>query len=360
MLGQIAPENVHYLAITGYASPDGSSKYNRELSRARASALLRYLETIPAFARIEPARVRVGAPGENWDGLRRLVEADAAFTSRGAVVRIIDSNVAVDTKKYRLRQLDNGRAYGYMLKNMFPALRSAAEATVILAVPAVAEKPAVAHASPLPAPLAMTAEPARAETVAAPQETAPVAPQPLLKPSSHKPLLALKTNLPPYLAGVLNAEIEVPVHKRWSVNAEGQFAWWSYDNTYCSRIAAGGIEARYWFGERSQKRVLTGWFAGASIWGSGKFDFQCHDGVQGDYLFNWGLTGGYACRFSRHPDFGMEFSLGVGMMKSMKYYKYSEPEDGYPIWEKTKRIGFPNIVPTKAKISLVWLINNRE
>ena len=66
------------------------------------------------------------------------------------------------------------------------------------------------------------------------------------------------------------------------------------------------------------------------------------------------MTYGYARQLARH--FSIEFSLGIGYLTT-EYKKYT-PYEGDIIWANSGRYNF--IGPTKAKVSLVWLITKRR
>ncbi len=113
-------------------------------------------------------------------------------------------------------------------------------------------------------------------------------------------VLALKNNLLYDLALAPNIEIEIPVGKRW-------------------------------------------------------YDFQFKgDGYQGKYYGAAGFTYGYSTLLSRH--LALEFSLGIGYLTT-EYQKYT-PYEGSLVWMSSGNYTF--IGPTKAKISLVWLITKKR
>lgn len=79
-------------------------------------------------------------------------------------------------------------------------------------------------------------------------------------------MLALKNNLLYDLALAPNIEIEIPVGKRWSVNMEYKSPWWSNSSKeICYQLISGGIESRYWLGNRELHNRLNGHFFGLYI-----------------------------------------------------------------------------------------------
>lgn len=168
-------------------------------------------------------------------------------------------------------------------------------------------------------------------------------------------VLALKNNLLYDLALAPNLEIEVPIGKRWSLNTEYKSPWWlNNSRDFCYQLFSGGIEGRYWLGNRKHRSRITGHFIGLYAEG-GVYDFQFGgDGYQGKYYGASGLTYGYVKQIARH--LALEFSLGVGYLTT-EYRKYAPYKDDL-IWTNSGRYNF--IGPTKAKVSLVWLITTRR
>ena len=174
----------------------------------------------------------------------------------------------------------------------------------------------------------------------------------------RRPLLALKTNLLFDAALMPNVEIEVPVGKRWSVNGEYAFPWWQFDRgKYCMQVLMGGLEGRYWLGRKSRedREVLTGHFLGLYA-GGGKYDLQWGEkGYQGEFFIAAGVSYGWATRIARHLH--LEFNIGIGLLRTD--YRHYHARDNYQtlLWQENGKYTW--FGPTKAKISLVWLLNRR-
>ena len=175
----------------------------------------------------------------------------------------------------------------------------------------------------------------------------------------RRPLLALKTNLLFDAALMPNVEIEVPVGKRWSVNGEYAFPWWQFDRgKYCMQVLMGGLEGRYGRGSRKSREdreVLTGHFLGLYA-GGGKYDLQWGEkGYQGEFFIAAGVSYGWATRIARHLH--LEFNIGIGLLRTD--YRHYHARDNYQtlLWQENGKYTW--FGPTKAKISLVWLLNRR-
>ena len=185
--------------------------------------------------------------------------------------------------------------------------------------------------------------------------------------SRQKPLFALKTNLLYDVASLVNLGLEVPLGNRFSLCAEAVFPWWKIrDKDITVQMLEGTLEGRYWLGKRTQKKLLTGFFAGVYA-GVGLFDFQLGklsggNGVQGNFFVMGGLSAGYAHVVSNN--LRMEYSLGLGYLRSdfREYISVKDTKFGdikalpYP-WD-VKRIS--GILPTKLQVSLVWMLSCKK
>lgn len=180
-----------------------------------------------------------------------------------------------------------------------------------------------------------------------------------------EPLFAVKTNLLFDLASILNVEVEFPIGKRWSIAGEWIFPWWTIDNGKANssrhrlQLLSANVDLKYWFGNRDKHKKLDGWFIGA-YGGSGKYDFEyAKKGVQGEFCIFAGISGGYAHRISKN--FYMEYSLGVGYLRTdYRNYtaKWGYDNRWHPIFKEGGKYTW--IGPTKAKISLGWIINYKR
>lgn len=108
------------LTLKGYASPEGSYKFNTELAGSRVKALSEYIRQRHAF---KPDLFTLENGSEDWDGLRVKVEADASVPSRDKVLAIINSGDDPDRKDAKLSALDGGAPFRYLLIYIYPSLR---------------------------------------------------------------------------------------------------------------------------------------------------------------------------------------------------------------------------------------------
>lgn len=173
-----------------------------------------------------------------------------------------------------------------------------------------------------------------------------------------KPVLALKTNLLFDLALAPNVELELPLGRRdrWSLNAEWVFPWWLVDgDNYCFQVLSGGLEGRYWLGNRQKRAPLSGHFLGLYA-GAGMYDLQWRtNGYQGEFYIASGISYGYAMRIARR--LSLEFSLGVGLLRTDYEHYHALDNNKTLLWQDNGKYTW--LGPTKVKISLVWLLGGK-
>lgn len=117
---------VDQIEIAGYASPEGSVRFNRWLGENRAKALINYIITNRPQYGLTEANFRMRNGEENWEGLKRLTRAsNIPDEDIARIVEVIDSDLAAEPKKAALKALDGGRIYRKMLQEVYPHLRCA-------------------------------------------------------------------------------------------------------------------------------------------------------------------------------------------------------------------------------------------
>lgn len=107
------------ITISGYASPEGSSHSNLLLSQRRAETFASYLEKRSGYGQNQ---FKVVWKGEDWDGLRKAVEA-SDIANKQVVLDIIDNTPDEDERDGKIIALDNRQTYNLLLKEFYPPLR---------------------------------------------------------------------------------------------------------------------------------------------------------------------------------------------------------------------------------------------
>lgn len=108
------------IVLKGYASPEGSYKSNTILAENRVKALRDYICTRNDF---KANFFKLETEPEDWTGFKVRVEASQDVPAQAEVLAIINSDDDPDRKEARLKALNGGKSYQYVLKNIFPTLR---------------------------------------------------------------------------------------------------------------------------------------------------------------------------------------------------------------------------------------------
>ena len=352
------------VSFSGSASPEGRFAINRELAKKRRNSLEYYIrERVPLpdsiISRLEESIA--------WEGIAQLVEAsdmphreEAVDVLRNVPEFTYDNKGAlIDSRKKHLMELQYGRTWHYMHKHFFDRIRNASIILVtVRQKPEIEEKTVVREEPVVLTPADTTAVAEKADTVAA------------VSPETSSPFyMALKTNMLYDVLAVPNIGVEFYLGGNWSVSGNWMYGWWKKDSSHRYwRIYGGDIAVRYWFGRNAHEKPLTGHHVG--IYGQVfTYDFEWGGkgymgGRPGGTLWekmNYaaGVEYGYSLPIARRLN--IDFTIGLGYWGG-KYYKYI-PMDGHYVWQATRNRHW--FGPTKAEISLVWLLgrgnsNNKE
>ena len=334
------------IVIYAWASPEGSYKFNKYLSVERAKAAKRFLlQHSPDSSRFNSDKIKISPLAENWPGLIELVEQKYDRPDRKRVLSILhDESIGDQTRKARLKQLDKGRTWRYLVDNYMPELRTATWISVW-------EK--------IIDPVAPITDPNLPMVIPQDSTFTRIMPEkPVLR--KQRTVVGLKTNLLYDAVTALNYSIEVPFNKHLSLQFEQHTPWWlARSNKYCLQFLSLGGEFRWWFaprtsedtGDRKLRDALVGHFLGLNVWG-GKSDIQWGRDF-GCYQFEFmsaGLTYGYSMPISKHLN--LEFSITAGYARVP--YQHYIPTDDWQILIKDKNNAgtLHYFGPTKAEVSL--------
>lgn len=172
--------------------------------------------------------------------------------------------------------------------------------------------------------------------------------------------MSLHTNLLYDVAAVPNLGMEFYLGKHFSIESNWMYGWWKSDSAHTYwRLYGGELTIRKWFGKRAKEKPLTGHHLG--LYGQAlTYDFVLGrsgqiGGVPGGSLwdranFGGGIEYGYSLPIGKRLN--LDFSIGIGYFTG-EYQQYDTVDDCY-VWQATKYRHY--IGPTKAEISLVWLI----
>lgn len=326
--------------LYGAASPEGGIDYNKGLSKRRADRIASYISEI-GNGRIFPEVVAVG---RDWSGLYDLAVADSELPSREATLDLLcrlampNDKESEDRMFAQLKVLDGGKPYRYMYGRLFPELRKAGVKVV-----------AVYRIDDLVSDGRVSLETSFAE----PNGISISAKRNVMQEVRKKPwYVGVKTNMLYDALLVPNGGLEIYLGKNWSIDAYWMYAWWKSDRVHNYwRTYGGDVELRKWLGSAARRKPLTGHHIGAYAQ-IVTYDFEL--GGRGYLADRWsyaaGVSYGYSLPVAKRLN--IDFSMGLGYMGGE--YKEYLPQDGHYVWQSTKRRHW--IGPTKAEISLVWLI----
>ena len=220
----------------------------------------------------------------------------------------------------------------------------------------------------------------RNDTLPSPSKTNYVVPQPFQQdiPVTNQPMmdsinvrapwLALKTNMLYDVCLIPNIGAEFNLGKRWTITFDWFYTWFSADNRHRYWQGYGGyLGVRKYFGSSKSSLPLGGS-------GVGSFPRGHHLGLYAlgmTYDVEWGGKGyqaarfgfgagveyGYSMRIGRRLN--LDLSIGVGFQDG-EYKEYVPSHDhwNHYIWLSTHKRHWWG--PTKAEVSLVWVIGGNK
>lgn len=342
------------VTIVGAASPEGSVKFNEYLSRQRAD---RITEHLAKTMQIPDDIVSFAFLGRDWRGLLNLVENDTDVPNRDEVIDLLKdiiSNYEGGEREdagnlERLKRLHYGVPYLYMYNNLFPLLRASRLRFEIVKNPIVPKDESQVGLIEVKLPSAPAS--------LTPVETPPPAPE---IPSREPFYMDIHTNMLYDAAAVPNIGVEFYLGKNLSISGDWMYGWWKTDRRHRYwRTYGGEIALRWWFGRAAAEKPLTGHHIGV-YGGVLTYDFEWGGkgymgGLPGGSLWDrcnyfGGIEYGYSLPITRRLN--IDFTLGVGYLGGE--YRTYVPVDNCYLWQSTRKRHW--FGPTKAEISLVWLI----
>ena len=105
--------------LKGFASPEYRYEHNHRLARNRTLALKQHIKN---QFNLPDNVFRISYVAEDWHGLVEMMQ-DVDVPHKNEVLEIINTVGIFDGREEKLRALENGVPFRYMLDNLFPALR---------------------------------------------------------------------------------------------------------------------------------------------------------------------------------------------------------------------------------------------
>lgn len=348
--------------VQAWACPKGAGKYNELLAHNRTNELAKW---IMGNCNVAEEQIKTTSGGIGWGILRELL-AESDLPYKKSIIDIIDNtpmwvkdskgNIITGRNK-KLMDHNYGRTWRDMETRLFPEIRCGLAVVVNVKREEPArieevEKPEVLEQ--VVAEVADTTD--RIDPVAVEKQTeeADVA-------TGKKPFyMAVKSNLLEDVLLVPNFGVEFYLGSQWSVGANWKYAWWNIGSKdYFWRIYGGDVYVRKYFGGKAKEKPLQGHHIGIYAQAV-TYDFCLGNkgimgGVPGGNLFdklNYGVGVEYGYSLPIAKRLNMDFSIGFGYLGG-QYQEYKPVDDCY-VWQATKNRHYWG--PTKAEISLVWLL----
>ena len=331
--------SVHIDSITVYAwaSPEGGYPHNKWLSEKRAAAAKELLLALAAdTTKLNAGKIKISPLAENWEGLLELVEQNYRRPNRERLLRILRAEgIGEETRKWRIRNLDDGYTWNYLKRHYMKQLRSATWVCVWTSVGAIAPLPELR------------------DSLRSPQSGLGRKVEAVGRPVSEFSF-AVKTNLLADLVTAVNLGVEVPLGENFSVNAHFTFPWWTagpYGNKYALQLLDAEGELRWWFA-KGEERFEGHYLA---LQGSGgKFDLQWGRDIGCYQCYNWGVGLSYGYSMSLGDHWNLEFALTLGYL-AIDYQHYVPSPDWSVLLRDNAKAGVLHYFgPTGLKVSLVY------
>lgn len=112
-------KSIKSIAISAYASPDGSTDINTKLSGKREASANKYLAKTLKKAKVD-AQVETDATPEDWDGFKKAVEA-SDIQDKDLIIRVLSLYSDPDVREKEIKNLS--AVYKVLAKEILPGLR---------------------------------------------------------------------------------------------------------------------------------------------------------------------------------------------------------------------------------------------
>ncbi len=349
------------IQISAYASPEGASALNKSLAFNRTSEIARL---ISSNCNVPIESIKQTSGGVGWYILHGQLQASNEPYAQQVIsmienipVHILDSRGnLVSSRRKQLMELEGGKIWNDMYQKYFPDIRCCMGIVIITAQEAI--NPIAASYTPASAYTSIATRGVETKFV----KTTPIATEPEYTEEGF--IMGLKTNMLYDAALVPNIGAEFYLGNRWTLGADWMYAWWKNDKRHHYwRIYGGDLTIRKYFGKSAQKGALQGHHAGIygqiftadfELGGKGVISGQPGGTIFDKLHYGIGLEYGYSLPVARK--FNIDFTFGIGYIGG-EYSEYKPIDDCY-VWQATKNRNY--IGPTKAEISLVWLIGKEN
>lgn len=328
------------VVIYSGSSPEGANKLNERLSQERADNLAAY---IADRAGVPISHIEKRSQGVAWDMLRTMVVA-SDMQYRNEVLNILDNTPVfvydanrkvVDSRLRQLMNLRGGQPWWYMMKEMYPLMRSSASVIVFANPdPVIVETPdslnaaAMSQTKQQEAADSLTEALAQVKAVENADSTAAVTEEGQESPAEWQKQIAVKTNAVGIAMFMINAGVEFDINKLLSVNIPIYYSGFDYTKeTLKFRIFGIQPELRFW--PEKKHRFFAGIHLGVAYYNlalEGEYRIQDKNGKTP--LWGGGINVGYRFPLSKKNErWQMELSVGGGVY-DIRYDKFDNSGNG--------------------------------
>lgn len=345
--------------IRGYASPEGTQQRNDSLALARAESFGRYLAE---NYNVPEKMIAVTGAGIDWNGLNTGIAAEIPeyadvldnILRKNPVMLPLAGGMSIDSRVVSLRRLGGGRYWNDIYRKIFPSMRRAEMEIVI----ARRETSGIQPVDEVSADSALSVPETPVENLPLPDSVKDDVPAVTENGGNRGLRMALKANALYYAALIPNIGVEFYFGDSWGAGLDWMYAWWSKDSAHRYwRVYGGDVSVSWW--PRNDDGNFTGHHFGAYLQ-TLTYDFEFHgkgymSGRPGHNLWDRMTYGGgleYGYTLPLRSNLNLDFTVGLGCLTG-KVEKYI-PADGHYVWLETKKRTW--FGPTKAEISIVWLI----
>lgn len=363
LLQRLDVSSVDSVVVIAGASPEGVYEHNLYLAGKRVQSVKAYLVgSHPEWNE----KILCRSLGENWLALRICLLQDKSLSEemRQKVLAMLDADVNVGTKKWRLQQLD---VYPFLYEKYYRRLRHAAVCLVYRR-----------QTEMLPAGRLASLEVSSADSFEWPRASADSSglvlselriPQREVQSwRESREIFYLSSNL---LCPLANVGVDVALGNTWSMGLGYSYPWlWrAADHKHCFQLLSWAVDAHYWFGaerarssrnSRSYEDRLEGHSVGMSA-SFGYYDFERnYQGWQGEFA---ALAADYRYAWPIFDDrLHLQFSLSFAYLYSVAR-PYDVPERGGKAYKRnyTQRLHYlgPNAVELSLVLPVKWKLESR-
>lgn len=281
-----------YIWIGGSASPEGPIRWNKQLGHYRSTALANYLRV---HTEISEDMLRVENLEEDWYSVTRILQR-IDFPNKEQILDIIAQESDRAKRKTRIKNIDGGKTWHRLIREVFPPFRNAR--MVIVCHAKDIQKETIPLAPVVP-------------ELTIPEINIEVQPLQIPMPSrKEKRFFAVKTNALFLAALTANVGFETELWRRWSLDVPIWYSPYDIKPTRKLRLLAVQPEIRHWL-----KKAGKGHFFGLHTHIVG-FNVAVND--HGRYqdpnhaLWGMGLSYGYVTHLDKAGRWGLEFNIGGG------------------------------------------------